>query len=234
MVGRDSRAGGHHPGRGEAGERHQQQRRAEAHASSSAARSGRATTPCAARRSTRGSSSPGRRPATPSWAATRRPSTLLDVTVASLKRQGHEPDAAELDELREQGRRRLRAADRRPLRRRPALGGCDHRPGRDARCPDSVAGSRHPPRQRRAVSGGGVSGVTNRAPLECGASAVDRHFRILSPMSGAIPNPVPVQIKRRWQFSLCALILIHRRRCYRRRGRWQAASPAERCSRTAP
>ena len=65
MVGRDSGAGRDHQGRGEAGQRDLQQPRAEAHGDHSAARSGPATTPCAARRSTRGSSSPGRRPATP-------------------------------------------------------------------------------------------------------------------------------------------------------------------------
>ena len=86
--------------------------------------------------------------------------TLLDVMVASLKKQGHEPDAAELEALRDASRRRLRAANRRPLRRRPALGRCDPRPGRNPRRADPIARSRHPPRQRRAVSRGRVSGVT--------------------------------------------------------------------------
>ena len=50
-------------------------------------------------------------------------STLLDITVSALRRGGHEPDAAELDELRRKVEAILRGADRRPLRGGPAVGG---------------------------------------------------------------------------------------------------------------
>ena len=56
-------------------------------------------------------------------------STLLDIQINALKRTGHEPDAAELEELRQQGGGQLRGADRRPLRRGPPVGGRHHRPG---------------------------------------------------------------------------------------------------------
>ena len=56
--------------------------------------------------------------------------------ISALKRGGHEPDAAELEELRRKVEGELRRADRHPLRRGPAVGGRDHRAGtrRERRC----------------------------------------------------------------------------------------------------
>ena len=59
--------------------------------------------------------------------------TLLEVAVKSLQRQGDAVDAEELAELRDNVDSRLRATNRRPLRRRPRLGRCDPRSGHDAR-----------------------------------------------------------------------------------------------------
>ena len=74
-------------------------------------------------------------------------STLLDVTVKSLERQGHAVDADELAELARQGARRLRRGDRRALRRGARLGRRDHRSGQNPRRADLVAGSRHAARR---------------------------------------------------------------------------------------
>ncbi len=75
-------------------------------------------------------------------------STLLDVTVKSLERQGHAVDAAELAELRDKVKGDYDAADGRPLRRRPRLGRRDPRSGQNPRDADLRAGSRHPPRRK--------------------------------------------------------------------------------------
>ena len=73
MVGRDSEQAGIIKAGAKLVNAISQQRRAEADAHHRRVVRGRATTPCAARRSTRGSSSPGRPRGTPSWAATRPP-----------------------------------------------------------------------------------------------------------------------------------------------------------------
>ena len=55
--------------------------------------------------------------------------TMLDVNVATLKRQGEEVDDAELEAMAAELRAPVRSRDRHPLRRRPGLGRRDHRPG---------------------------------------------------------------------------------------------------------
>ena len=66
-------------------------------------------------------------------------STLLDIR-CKRSSAGHEPDAAELEELRQQGGGELRRADRHSLCGGPALGGRDHRPPDDARSAADGAG----------------------------------------------------------------------------------------------
>ena len=56
--------------------------------------------------------------------------TLLDVAVKSLQRQGDTRRHRRIGKTARHGDRRLRAANRRPLRRRPRLGRCDSRSGR--------------------------------------------------------------------------------------------------------
>ena len=67
--------------------------------------------------------------------------TLLDVTVKSLQRQGDKRRCRGTGGAARHGRRRLRAANRRALRRRPRLGRRDSRSGDDARSADRRAGS---------------------------------------------------------------------------------------------
>ena len=63
-------------------------------------------------------------------------STLLDITVKSLERQGHAVDAAGTGRTARPSEGRLRSADRRPLRSGPGLGRRDSRPGRNPRRAD--------------------------------------------------------------------------------------------------
>ena len=69
--------------------------------------------------------------------------TMLDVNVATLKRQGKAIDDAELDRHGRGAATAVRPRDRHPLRRRPALDRRDHRPGADPRGPDPGVRSRH-------------------------------------------------------------------------------------------
>ncbi len=79
--------------------------------------------------------------------------TMLDVQLATLRRQGK---TVEPDEARRHGRRpasALRPGNRHPLRRRPALGGCHDRPPPDARGDDHSTRRGDPPaRSERAFA----------------------------------------------------------------------------------
>ena len=62
-------------------------------------------------------------------------STLLDITVSALKRAGHEPDAAELEELRDKVEASYEEQTDVRYARRPAVGGrSSTRPRRGRRC----------------------------------------------------------------------------------------------------
>ena len=90
-------------------------------------------------------------------------STLLDITVGALKRQGHEPDAAELaEELRQQGGGQLRGADGHPLRGGAAVGGRHCRSGAVAGGAADGAGGGHSVRRRAGVQDGGAASVGAR------------------------------------------------------------------------
>ena len=86
--------------------------------------------------------------------------TMLDVNVATLKRQGKK---VERRRARRHGRgaaRSLRPRDRHPLRRRPIVARRDHRPGQNARGLEPGAGCRGPEPRGGACRHGGVSSIT--------------------------------------------------------------------------
>ena len=85
---------------------------------------------------------------------------MLDVNVATLKRQGKAIDQAELDRLSEELRDAVRSRDRHPLRRRPALDRRDHRAGPNPRGPDPGLRRRDPRPRSGADHDGGVSGLS--------------------------------------------------------------------------
>ena len=87
-------------------------------------------------------------------------STLLDMTVKSLERQGHAATPQELAELRDKVQGQLRPADGRPLRRGPRLGRRDHRSGRKRGGIDLCVGSRHAACRGRAVPSRRLPGVS--------------------------------------------------------------------------
>ena len=93
-------------------------------------------------------------------------STLLDVTVKSLERQGHAVDAAELAALRDKVKGDYEPANGRPLRRRPRLGRRDHRPGPDPRRADPLPW--RSPRATRATSRFEWACIRCRQALACG------------------------------------------------------------------
>ena len=132
MVGRDSERAGHHQGRRQAGQRDQQQPRAEADGDHRRlVRRGQLRPVRQGVRSAvhlRLAHGPLRRDG--GRAGDR---TLLDVMVEEPGTSKGSGRRRRTGGTARQGRRRLRAPDRRPLRRGPRLGRCDYRSGRNAR-----------------------------------------------------------------------------------------------------